>query len=144
MKNIVKYLILFVIGGTIYYSLECAFHLVTKGEAYSHWTMFLLGGLCFQIVGGINEFYSWELAFWKQCVIGSIIITVLEFITGCIVNIWLGWNVWDYSQVWGNVLGQICLPFSLIWIILSGVAIVVDDWLRYYIFGEEKPRYKMF
>lgn len=138
IKNIFKYLILFIIGGCVYYLIE------TLWRGYSHWTMLVLGGLCFQIVGGINEFYSWELAFWKQCVIGSIIITVLEFITGCIVNLWLGWNVWDYSQVWGNILGQICLPFSLIWIVLSGVAIVVDDWLRYYIFGEEKPRYKMF
>ena len=36
----------------------------------------------------------------------------------------------------------ICLPFTVAWYILSLLAIVLDDHLRYWIFGEEKPRYK--
>ena len=71
------------------------------------------------------------------------VITTFEFITGCIVNLWLKWNIWDYSGVFGNVLGQICLPFSLIWVLLSGVAIIVDDYLRYFLFNEEKPKYRI-
>lgn len=109
---------------------------------YTHWTMGILGGICFVVCGIINEFYTWELAFWKQCLIGASVITLLEFITGCIVNLWLEWNVWDYSSIPLNLLGQICLPFSIAWIFLSGVAIVLDDWLRYWLFKEEKPKYK--
>lgn len=45
----------------------------------------------------------------KQGIIGACMVTVLEFITGCIVNIWLGWNVWDYSNMPLNILGQVCL-----------------------------------
>lgn len=40
-----------------------------------------------------------------------------------------------------NILGQISLPFTLIWFLLSGVIIIVDDWLRYKLFKEDKPRY---
>lgn len=142
-KNIIKYLILFGIGGIIYYLIECAFHLVTTGEAYSHWTMIITGGIAFLACGVINEFFTWKIPFWNQCLIGAIIITTIEFIVGCIVNLLLEWDVWDYSGVFGNVLGQICLPFSLIWVLLSGVAIIVDDYLRYFLFNEEKPKYRI-
>lgn len=142
MKNILKllskYFILGNIGGIIY----CLIELVYRG--YTHWTMYLVSAILFISIGLINELFSWETAFWKQCVIGSILVTIIEFITGCIVNLWLGWDVWDYTGVPFNILGQICLPFTLIWIILSGIAIIVDDWLRYWIFKEEKPRYKFF
>ena len=90
---------------------------------------------------GINEFFTYEIPLWKQCLIGSIVVTTLEFITGCIVNLWLGWNVWHYEHF--DILGQICLPFSILWLFLSAVAIIVDDWLRYWWFGEEKPHYKI-
>ena len=40
-----------------------------------------------------------------------------------------------------NILGQISLPFSLIWFLLSGVIIIVDDYLRYKLFKEDKPKY---
>lgn len=43
-----------------------------------------------------------------------------------------------------NVLGQICLPFTLIWCILSLVAIILDDYIRFWFFNEEKPNYKLF
>ena len=141
MKNIIKYLILFVIGGIIYYIIECVFHLVTTGVAYSHWTMAATGGVAFWACGIINEFFSWEISLWKQCLIGATIITILEFIVGCIVNLWLSWNVWHYERF--DILGQICLPFTIAWFFLSGVAIVLDDYLRYWLFHEEKPRYKL-
>ena len=75
--------------------------------------------------------------------IGAVVVTVLEFITGLVVNVWLGLNVWDYSDMPLNILGQICLPFSIAWIALSAIAIVLDDYLRYWLFKEEKPRYKL-
>lgn len=81
------------------------------------------------------------MLFQYQCLLGSIIITVLEFITGVITNLILGWNVWDYSAKPFNLLGQICLENSFYWVLLSGVAIVVDDYIRYLIFNEDKPHY---
>ena len=55
---------------------------------------------------------------WQKCLIGSVIITSVEFTVGVIVNIILRWNVWDYSDMPFNVLGQICLPFTVLWFFL--------------------------
>lgn len=43
-----------------------------------------------------------------------------------------------------NYKGQICLPFSILWIFVSIAAVVLDDWLRYWLFGEEHPHYTLF
>lgn len=138
LKIIIKNLILFIIGGLIYNLVE----IIYRGN--THWTMFIVGGLCFLCVGWINEFVPWDLALWKQMLIGGTIITAIEFLSGCIINILLGWNVWDYSHVPLNILGQICLPFFFAWVGLSLVGIVLDDIIRWLCFGEEKPRYKIF
>ena len=133
--RVIRPLILFGVGGLLYIVIE----LVCRG--YTHWTMFFVGGLCFVLVGAINEVIPWEMSFILQCIIGGAIITAVEFVSGCIINLWLGWAVWDYSNMPLNLLGQICLPFSLLWVLISAVAIVFDDYIRYYLFGEEKPNY---
>ena len=130
-------LVLIGIGGMLYVLIEILF------RGHSHWTMFCVGGLCFWLIGLLNEILPWEMPLWKQCIIGATIVTAVEFLSGCIINIWFGWNVWDYSNIPFNVLGQICLPFSIAWVGLSAVAIVIDDYLRYWLFGEEKPHYKL-
>lgn len=137
MRKIIKPFILIAIGGLIYTSIEMLY------RGYSHWTMFLVGGLAFYMIGYINEYIQWDMPLYKQMAIGMLIITCLEFITGFIVNIILKWNVWDYSNVPFNVLGQICLPFCAIWYFLSLVGIILDDYIRYWLFGEEKPKYKL-
>ena len=138
MKQIFKYLFLWLVGGGIYIGMELTF----RGR--SHWTMFLLGGVCFVCLGLINELIPWQVPLIKQMLIGTIIITYFEFITGCIVNIWLGWGIWDYSNIPGNILGQICPEFSFLWFWISGAGIVLDDWMRYWLFHEEKPHYTIF
>lgn len=137
-KKMLKYLILLLIGGFVYY----AFELVLRG--WSHWTMFLLGGVCFVLIGEYNEHVSWDTPLLKQGVVGACIVTALEFVVGMIVNVYLGWGIWDYSNVPLNFMGQICLPFSIAWIAVSILAVVVDDWVRYFLFKEEKPHYKWF
>ena len=133
-----KYGILALIGGIIYGALE----LICRG--YTHWTMVILGGICFVVVGLLNEIIPWEMPLTVQMFCGCIIITALEFCCGCIVNIWLGWAVWDYSDEWGNLLGQICPLYSVLWYFVSLPAILIDDWLRYWLFREEKPHYRLF
>ena len=137
LKQILKLCILALISGITYVLIELAW------RGYSHISMFILGALCFVLLGGINEFLSWELGFVWQMLIGAGIVTILELIVGIVVNVWLGLEVWDYSNLPFNFMGQICLPFSFAWTLLSGVAIVVDDYLRYWLFGEEKPHYKI-
>lgn len=130
-----KRAILFIFGGAAYIVIEILW------RGYTHWAMFFVGGLCFLLVGEINEFIPWEMAFWKQMIIGGAIITGVELVSGIILNLVLKWNVWDYSKMPLNFLGQICLPFTLAWIGLSAVAITLDDFLRYLWFDEKFPHY---
>lgn len=134
-KLICKYITLLLVGGGIYVLLE----LIWRGR--SHWTMFLLGGICFVSLGMINEVIPWNMPLWQQVFIGACIVTGLEFFAGCIVNLWLGWSIWDYSGLSGNILGQICPQFFVLWMPVALAAIVLDDWLRYWWFAEEKPHY---
>jgi len=135
MRKIIKPFILMGIGGLIYSLIEILY------RGYTHWTMFLVGGLAFYLIGCINEHIEWDMPIYNQMAIGAVIITALEFVAGVIVNLILDWNVWDYSNVPFNILGQICIPFCIIWIFLSLPAIILDDYLRYWLFGEEKPHY---
>ena len=136
IKSIGKLFILFIIGAFIYMGIEIAY------RGFTHWTMGVLGGLCFLIIGALNECYTWGMSFWKQCGISAIIVTTLEFIFGVILNVWLELGIWDYSHLPLNICGQVCIWFTFAWFGLSAIAIVLDDWLRYWLFKEEKPRYK--
>ena len=135
MGKIVKYAFLLVVGGIIYCGLEMIF------RGHTHWTMGLVGGTAFIMCGLVNEAIPWEMAFWKQMLLCALLITAVEFMAGCILNLWLGLGIWDYNEMPLNILGQICLPFTALWFLISAVAIVLDDYLRYWFFGEEKPRY---
>lgn len=115
--------ILFVIGGITYMIIE----LLWRGK--SHWSMFLLGGLCFAAIGLLNEREK-KPPFIVQALIGTAIITGAEFLTGYIVNILLDMNVWSYEGMPLNILGQVCVPYMIIWFILSMACIYVDDFLR--------------
>ena len=137
-QSLRKQLTLAATGGLLYIIME----LIWRGR--SHWTMFVLGGICFVALGLINEVLPWTMSLLLQVLIGAGIITVLEFATGCIVNLGLGWNVWDYSSLPGNLLGQICPQYCLLWLPVSLAGIILDDWLRYWWWGEERPRYRIF
>ena len=105
--------------------------------------MFILGGACFLVVGLINEQNRGRLPLLLQMLISAIIITVLEFVTGYIVNIKMGLGVWDYSGLPYNIMGQVCLLYTVLWFFLSYVCIVADDKLREVLFGEEKQKYRI-
>lgn len=138
IRMLPKHLFLFIVGGLAYNLVEIMF------RGYTHPTMFLLGGLCFILIGMINEKYPWEMPLVSQMFISMIIITILEFIFGVVLNIIFKLGVWNYSDLPYNLCGQICLVFSVAWFFLSVVAIIVDDYLRYLIYREEKPRYHIF
>ena len=133
-----KLLVLFLIGGAAYYGIEVAF----RGHSYG--SMFVLGGVCFVLCGLLNEWYAWDTPLWKQQLICAGMITALEFIFGVVLNLYLGLGLWDYSGMPFNLLGQICLPFTIAWFFLSLLAIGLDDYLRFRLFGEERPRYVFF
>lgn len=129
VKKILKNILIFKVFGFIYILIEIAY------RGHTHVSMFFVGGLCALLIGWINEITP-DMPMWLQCIFGTVIVVTIEFISGCILNIWLGLGIWDYSQVPFNLLGQICLSFSLAWTVLSYFVIKLDDILRL-ILGEE-------
>lgn len=137
MKQLCKFLFLFAVGGSLYVAIEVLW------RGYTHWTMAVLGGACFVICGSLNEWLSWDTPLWIQALICCLAITAAELVAGLVLNIWLGMDIWDYSGLPYNLAGQICVGYSCLWYLLSMPAIVLDDWLRYWFFGEERPRYNL-
>ena len=124
MKNfILKEFIIFLIFGFIYCMLEILF------RGYTFISMYFLGGICGVLIGLIND-KTPDMPIFYQCLLGSIIVTVIEFISGYILNIKLGLHIWDYSNLPYNYKGQICLMFSCIWFFLSIPVIYLDDFLK--------------
>lgn len=106
-----RYIVVFCTGAAGYSLLEVLW------RGYTHWTMTVTGGFCLLLIYSIsNSLVSWSL--WEKCLLGSAVITATELVVGITVNIILKWNVWDYSQVPFNFMGQICLPYSVLWFFL--------------------------
>lgn len=136
LHQVGKPLVLFCIGAVVYALIEILW------RGYTHWTMAALGGALFLMIGGINNWLSWDMPLWLQAIIGSLMVTGAELIFGIVLNIWLGLGIWDYSQMPFNFLGQICPQFTFAWMGLSLIAIVLDDYIRYLLWHEERPHYK--
>lgn len=134
-EHMSKAAILAVAGGAVYTMIE----LLWRG--HTHWTMAVMGGVLFVLLGGINEWLPWDMPLALQCAIGAGIVTAAELAAGLILNVWLGLGIWDYSNMPYNLWGQICPQFSAAWLGLSLAAILLDDWLRYWLWGEERPHY---
>ena len=91
-------------------------------RGWTHWTMLLCGGICFTLMYLVS---GSELSLVKKWLLSTCIITTVEFVAGGIVNLRLHGQVWDYSSLPFNLLGQICPRFILMWFALSipGVAL---------------------
>jgi uncharacterized membrane protein len=107
------------------------------------WTslwMFPIGGLCSVIIGSLNDrpgYYN--LKIWQQVVMGGSIITAIELLSGIFFNLYLHLNLWDYSQLKCNFIGQVCLKNLIYWYLLTVIIIWFDDVLSYYFYQDERP-----
>ena len=136
-KNVIlRYTLLFLLGGFSYCFIEILY------RRYSHISMLIAGGICFVLIGNLNRKRK-DMSLVGQMFLSAIIITGIELVTGLIVNVWLGLEVWDYSSLPYNFMGQICLLYTNIWFFLSILGILLDDYTRYWLMGEEKPHYKI-
>ncbi|MDO5785262.1 MAG: hypothetical protein Q4P20_09405, partial [Eubacteriales bacterium] len=106
-------------------------------RGYTYPLMGLCGGLLLLLIDPINNIISWDIDLLIQGFMGSAMITSMEFVIGKLSPI----QMWDYSNVPFNIDGIICLPFSLLWMLLSIVAIFIADAINYYVFDEEPAPY---
>lgn len=104
-------IIVFILGGAAYGLLETLF------RGYTHWTMVITGGACVLTIYVLEDWLL-SMNLMAAAAVGALIVTAYEFCVGVIVNISLNWQVWDYSAMPGNILGQICPTFTMAWFVL--------------------------
>lgn len=122
-SSVLLHIALGVIGGLAYMGIEILW------RGHTHWSMGVLGGICFVLIGLLDEIQD-HPPLLLQMVQGAALVTALELITGLIVNRWLGWGVWDYSDMPLNLWGQVCLPFAAAWFFLSALAVWLENALH--------------
>ncbi len=109
-------LISFTWGFCIYPFLE----VVWRG--YSHPTMCFAGGICTCFIYALNKKYP-EMNILKKSFFAALFITLTELLFGIIFNIILKYDVWDYSELPFNFMGQICLGYFVLWYIICMILI---------------------
>ena len=111
LKNVSEYLVLWAVGGCIYYGIEVLF------RGFSHTSMFVLGGLCMQFfymagaadrMAGHSAKTDLHVCTIFCCEYGILSLELL--LTNGII-----WQFWDYSdmplQLWGQILPSFCAYF---------------------------------
>ncbi len=115
--SIIGYLWLFFIYAFLGWGLEVSFHAVTSGKFVNRG--FLIGPVC--------PIYGFGMVILIFCLnpvldnvfllfVGGILLTsLLEFVTGFILEKLFRTKWWDYSDKPFNIKGYICLSFSIAW-----------------------------
>ncbi len=125
--KLMEYLLVTATGGIVYCFIECLW------RGYTHPSMAVCGALCFFLIYVTNKKLS-SVKWWTRSLIGAMIITAVEFLVGCVVNIALGLCVWDYSNLYLNILGQVSLLYSALWFLLCIPAYHLCAFMRKKIF----------
>lgn len=126
--SFIKSAAMFSLGGLTYGIIE----IVWRGQ--THISMFVAGGLCFWGIWQTAKHLS-ELGLIILAAISALEITAVEFSVGILVNIILKLNVWDYSGMPFSLMGQVCLPFGVLWFLLSIPALYLSAALDRLMFG---------
>ncbi len=123
MKRIEKNIFIFLIGGFGYGLIEVIF------RGFTHWSMIITGGSALLILYLIYENIQASTLF--KALLGTIVITALEFSVGIVVNKYFHFGVWDYTGIPFNIMGQISLTFSLCWYGISLASFMIFNVLKY-------------
>lgn len=126
LYNVLLHFMMGVFGGLTYMGIEMLW------RGHTHWSMGVIGGLCFVLIGILDEWQD-HPPILLQMVQGACIVTVIELASGLVLNVWLGLDVWDYSTMPGNFMGQICPQFTFAWFFLSFAAVKVENLMHKFI-----------
>ena len=105
--------LLFLAGSWAYPAIE----LLWRGR--THASMALAGGICLCLINHVCCDLLEDRSIPSRCLAGAGVITGVELVMGLLLNRILGFHIWDYSNVPLNLFGQVCLPYSFLWVGLS-------------------------
>lgn len=120
LQFIIKYSMIFFIGGICYGLLEVVY------RGHTHPSMVVAGGICFTVIVLLDNMLRDRVNILLLSLLGGVVITCVELVFGLIFNVWFKMGVWDYSSAPLNLYGQVCLPFSLLWVAVSLFAIIIN------------------
>ena len=135
MNFFLKIVFLFFIGCELGWGLEVLFRrFISKNNPERRWINpgFLIGPYLPLYGTGLVALYlmaSVDSSFIKNIYLQkafvflsmSVMMTLIEYITGLIFIRHLKVKLWDYTDEWGNIKGIICPKFSLAWALIGGV-----------------------
>ena len=102
--------------------------------------MFPLGGVIGILLGLFNEWPRIrKMNVFFHALFGTLLIFILEFGSGIILNIFLRFNIWDHSEIPLNLLGQIALPYAIVWFFLCPFVFWLDDYLKFVLYKKGNP-----
>ena len=111
MEKLTEYAAVCTVGSVGYSAIEVLW------RGFTHWTMALTGGVGFLLLY-LTDLRMTGRSMLQKCAAGSLVLTAVEFVAGCIINRGCRLGVWDYSRRKGNLLGQICPLYSALWFLL--------------------------
>lgn len=142
---------IFLLMAIVYVYIEVVFTAIS-GEAHTkfpetaRWSMIGYSSIYMSIVGGVVglilsrlnrvSFVREHLNMFSQSVLGALIITGCEMLAGYILNVRMGFDIWDYSGYPINFMGQISFTRSLLWFAICPFAYWFDDYIRAKIYLE--------
>ena len=123
MRNLKRNAIIFTVGGIGYGAIELLW------RRHTHPTMLAAGGVCFLLLSQIAEKMK-DKPLVGKAALSALGITGVELGFGVVFNRLLKMNVWDYSNMPLNFLGQICPQYSALWCGLSLAVLPLADMLN--------------
>jgi len=138
----VTFAIIFIIFGAFYITFEVFFNALILGFnknksliGTSSIYMFLDGGLVgifISLLYLIPIFQTLKFV-WLFCLLGGVIITSIELLSGLFLNKVFKLKIWDYSSFKFNLFGQIELFHSIGWTLLSIIIFFIISGFRFFI-----------
>ena len=88
----------------------------------THPAMALAGGVSMKLLCWIHCKHKGR-PLWQRALLGGLMITGVEYAVGQVFN--RRYRIWDYRRTPLNWQGQICVPYSLAWCVLSAAVCAV-------------------
>lgn len=138
-KWLLKNILLFSIGYCLYLAMEVTY------RGYTYRLMGIVGGLALIVLSSLSSGIMKGYQLPLQMMVGALIITSFELISGVFALYVLHIRMWDYSNQWMSSFSNLICPlFTLLWFFLSGLGILFTDiWDYYVMWGDRRPEYRI-
>lgn len=122
-----KYLLGIIVSFTIGFSVYPVIEILYKG--HTHISMAFAGGICMILIF-MTDCAMESCSMISKAVASALAVTVTEFVFGVVLNVFLSMGVWDYSDMPANIMGQVCVRYFFVWLLLSFAALRVCRMIR--------------